>query len=94
MFCAVCNRLVTADGLAVISATRPSRSASSSRLGSLNDAPLSSMFGLPGQAGDADIGLRRLGDRRQPVDLGVGDGDGRVEHVDIDAPDVANLRRR
>ena len=46
---------------------------------------------LSGQAGDADVGLRRLGDRRQPVDLGVGDGDGRVEHVDVDAPDVADL---
>src|SRR5690606_3711101 len=45
---------------------------------------------LPGQAGYADIGLRRLGDRRQTVDLGVGDRHGRVEHIDIDALGVAD----
>ena len=48
-------------------------------------------IGLPGQAGQPDIGLRGLGDRRDAVDLGVRDGHGRVVDVDIDALDVAHL---
>ena len=76
MSCAVCSRFVTADGLAVISATVPSfRLVEQLRLLEVGAAQLD--VGLAGEAGDADIGLRRLGDRRQPVDFGFGYGDRR-----------------
>ena len=53
-------------------------------------------LGLAGETGNADIGLGRFGDRRQPVDLGIGDGDRRVVDVDIDAltsPTLTPLNR-
>src|SRR5690606_11502214 len=46
---------------------------------------------LSGKAGKADIGLRRSGNGGQTVDLCVGNGNGRIVDIDIDAPNVTNL---
>ena len=61
------------------------------QIGFLQVGALQFDIGLPRQAGETDIGLRRLCDRRHAVDLRVGDRGFRILNVDEDTPHVADL---